>query len=91
MTKFDKDYLGLVKRILTEGVEVENRTGINTIKVPAHTFEFDLSKDFPILETKQFFSRPAITEMLWIWQMQSNDVRELQKRNIKIWNEWMID
>lgn len=91
MTKFDKDYLELVKRILTEGVEVENRTGINTIKVPTHTFEFDLSREFPILETKEFFARSAITEMLWIWQMQSNDIRELQKRKVKIWNEWMID
>lgn len=91
MTKFDKEYLELVKRILTEGVEVENRTGINTLKVPSHTFEFDLSREFPILETKEFFARSAITEMLWIWQMQSNDIRELQKRNVKIWNEWMID
>lgn len=91
MTKFDKEYLELAKKILTEGVEVENRTGINTIKIPNHQFEFDLSKEFPILETKQFFARPAITEMLWIWQMQSNDVRELQTRNIKIWNEWMVD
>ena len=91
MTKFDKDYLELVKKILTEGVEVENRTGINTLKVPTHTFEFDLSCNFPILETKEFYARAAITEMLWIWQMQSNDIRELQKRNVKIWNEWMID
>lgn len=91
MTKFDKEYLELVKRILTEGVEVENRTGINTLKVPTHTFEFDLSREFPILETKEFFARQAITEMLWIWQMQSNDVRELKERNVKIWNEWMVD
>lgn len=91
MTKFDKDYLELVKKILTEGTEVENRTGINSIKVPSHTFEFDLSKEHPTLETKLTANRNAIIEMLWIWQMQSNDVRELQKRNVPIWNEWMID
>ena len=34
MSKFDKDYLELCRRILDEGKEVENRTGINTIKVP---------------------------------------------------------
>ena len=91
MTKFDKDYLELVKRILTEGVEVENRTGINTIKVPSHTFEFDLSKEHPTLETKLTANKNAIIEMLWIWQMQSNDIRKLQKRNVNIWNEWMVD
>lgn len=91
MTKFDKEYLELAKRILTEGIEVENRTGINTIKVPSHTFEFDLSSEYPILETKNTVFKNAIIEMLWIWQMQSNDVRELKKRNVPIWNEWMID
>ena len=29
--------------------------------------------------------------MLWIYQAQSNDVRWLQERGIKIWNEWKID
>ena len=28
--------------------------------------------------------------MLWIYQVASNDVRWLQERNIKIWNEWEI-
>lgn len=91
MTEFDIEYLKLVKKILKEGVEVENRTGINTIKIPEYTFKFDLRKEDPILTTKQFFARQAITEMLWIWQMASNDVRDLLERNVHIWDEWMID
>lgn len=91
MTKWDKDYLELCKRILTEGVEVENRTGINTIKVPSHNFHFDLSDEFPILQTKQLFFKNAITEILWIYQAQSNDVNWLHERNNKVWDEWMID
>ena len=91
MTKFDKQYLELCKRILTEGVEVENRTGINTLKIPSHTFTFNLEDEFPILESKQTAFKTAIIEMLWIWQMQSNDVRELTKRGVHIWDEWMID
>lgn len=91
MTNFDKYYLELVKKILSEGVEVKNRTGINTIKVPSHSFEFDLRREFPILETKQTFFKNAIIEMLWIWQMQSNDVRDLHERNVHIWDEWMVD
>ena len=91
MTEFDREYLKLVKKILDEGIEVENRTGINTIKIPEYSFKFDLRKEDPILTTKQFFARQAITEMLWIWQMASNDVRELHKRNVHIWDEWMVD
>ena len=91
MTEFDREYLELVRKILAEGIEVENRTGINTIKIPEYSFKFDLRREDPILTTKQFFARQAITEMLWIWQMGSNDVRELQKRNVHIWDEWMVD
>ena len=91
MTEFDREYLKLLRKILTEGVEVENRTGINTIKIPEFNFSFDLSKEFPILETKQMFYRQAVTEMLWIWQMGSNDVRDLHERNVHIWDEWMVD
>ena len=91
MSRFDDDYISLVKEILNKGVEVENRTGVNTIKIPSYNLEFDLRKEFPILQTKQTFYKNAIIEMLWIWQMQSNDVRELHKRGVHIWDEWMVD
>ncbi len=90
MSKWDKEYLNLCERILKEGTEVENRTGINTIKVPSHHFHFDLSEEFPVLTTKQLFFRQAILEMLWIYQVQSNDVRWLKERNVHIWDEWEI-
>ena len=91
MSKWDKDYLKLCKKILREGVEVENRTGTNTIKIPAYNLCFDLQKEFPFLTTKQLFYRQAILEMLWIYQEQSNDVRWLQDRNVHIWDEWEIN
>ena len=91
MTKWDKEYIKLCKKIITEGLEVENRTGTNTIKIPYYNLSFDLSKEFPVLTTKQLFFRNAITEILWIYQAQSNDVRWLQERNNHIWDEWEID
>ena len=90
MSKWDKEYIKLCKKILKEGKRVENRTGIDTIKIPAYSLEFDLSKEFPALTTKQLFFRQAILEMLWIYQVQSNDVRWLQERNVHIWDEWEI-
>ena len=72
-------------------MEVENRTGVNTINIPGYSLEFDLGKEFPILTTKQVFFKNAITEMLWIYQAQSNDVRWLQERNNHIWDEWEVD
>ena len=90
MSKFDKEYLKLCKKILTEGVEVQNRTGTNSIKIPSYNFHFDLSDEFPMLTTKQVFYKNAITEMLWIYQAQCNDVRWLKERNNHIWDEWEI-
>ena len=91
MSKWDKDYIKLCKKILKEGVEVPNRTGINTIKIPGYEFEFDLGEEFPVLTTKQLFFKNAITEMLWIYQAQSNDVRWLKERGNHIWDEWECD
>ena len=91
MANWDREYLKLCKKILNEGKEVENRTGTNSIKIPSYSFHFDLDKEFPILTTKQLFFKNAITEILWIWQEQSNDVRWLKERDNHIWDEWEID
>ena len=90
MTKWDREYIKLCKKILSEGVEVENRTGTNTIKLPSYHLHFDLQEEFPVLTTKQLYFKKAILEMLWIYQAQSNDVRWLQERDIHIWDEWEI-
>ncbi len=91
MSKWDKQYLELCKNILENGTEVENRTGINTVKLPSWHFHINVGEEFPILTTKQLFIRQAVLEMLWIYQAQSNDVRWLQDRNVRIWDEWEID
>lgn len=91
MSKWDKQYLELCRNILEHGREVENRTGINTVKLPSWHFHIDVGEEFPILTTKQVFIRQAVLEMLWIYQAQSNDVRWLQERNVRIWDEWEID
>ena len=91
MAKWDIEYLKLCKKILQEGVRVQNRTGVDSIKIPSYTFHFDLEDEFPVLTTKQLFFKNAITEILWIWQAQSNDVRWLQERNNHIWDEWEIN
>ena len=91
MSKWDKKYIELCEEILEKGVRVENRTGIDTIKIPFKSFEFDLSDEFPILTTKFVAFKSAVLEMLWFYQAKSNDVRWLQERGVKIWNEWEID
>lgn len=91
MSRWDEMYLDLCRRILNEGTRVSNRTGTDTVKVPQAYFHFDLEEEFPILTTKQLFIRQAVLEVLWFYQAQSNDVRWLRERNVRIWDEWEID
>ncbi len=91
MSAWDKIYCNLCENILTNGVQVANRTGIDTIKLPSAHFQLNVGEEFPILTTKQLFIRQAVLEMLWIYQAQSNDVRWLQERNVHIWDLWQID
>lgn len=61
-----------------------------TIRLPHQVLQFDLSEEFPILVSKKVGFKTAVLEILWIYQAASNDVRWLQDRNVKIWNEWEI-
>lgn len=59
---------------------------------PAHTVKrfgvvnrYDLSREFPILTLRRTYLKSAVDELLWIWQMKSNNVRELRTR---VWDQW---
>lgn len=90
LTKYDYYYLSIANKILSEGEMRNNRTGIRAISLPHICITIDLEEDgFPILASKFVGFKTAIKELLWIWQMQSNDVRKLQDMNVHIWDEWM--
>jgi len=63
---------------------------VTTLRLPHQVLQFNLSEEFPILTTKFVAFKTAVLEMLWIYQAQSNDVRWLHDRGIKIWDEWEI-
>ena len=61
-----------------------------TIRLPHQVLQFNLEEEFPILTSKRVAFKSAVIEILWIYQQASNDVRWLQERGVKIWNEWEI-
>jgi len=92
VSKWDKIYCEIVKKIIDDNNIVKNRTGIDTLTTGAVTFTLeDIENNFPILETKKLPIKNVISEIQWIHQVQSNDVRWLQKRKNPIWDDWMID
>ena len=89
LTKYDYYYLSVANKILSNGDMRDNRTGIRAISLPHVCMTFDLEDAFPILASKFVGFKTAVKELLWIWQMQSNDVRKLQDMGVHIWDEWM--
>ena len=88
---FDKQYCELLKKILEEGELFENRTGVDTLSIPGGGYVFDVGNEFPILESKKIMLKNALSELLWIYQAQTNDVSWLRERGNNIWNEWEVD
>ena len=80
-------YLDLMQRILDEGVEQHDRTGVGTRSVFGHQLRFDLSKGFPLLTTKKLHLRSIIIELLWFLKGDTNTTW-LKENKVSIWDEW---
>ena len=83
----DKEYLGLCKYILDNGIEKEDRTGVGTKSIFGYQMKFDLNNGFPLLTTKKVNFNLVWSELLWFIKGDTN-IRFLLQNNNNIWNEW---
>ena len=81
----EHDYLRLLKDILDNGVEKEDRTGTGTISVFGRQIRHDMSKGFPLITTKKMYWKGIVTELLWFLR-GSTQGQELIKDNCHIWD-----
>src|SRR5437016_6102133 len=89
-----KQYLDLLRHVRDHGVRKPTRarllsTGakIDALSVFGYQMRFDLNEGFPAVTTKKLAFNAVVYELLWFLS-GSTDVRELQKNNVTIWDEW---
>ena len=83
-----KEYLNLLNKVMTEGSDREDRTGVGTRSIFGAQMHFDLSDGkFPLLTTKKVYLKGIIYELLWFLDGNTN-VKYLKDNGVHIWDAW---
>lgn len=81
----DITYQNLLKDILENGHERDDRTGTGTLSMFGKQLRFDISNSVPLLTTKHIPYKSVIKELLWFLQGNTN-ANHLREQGVNIWN-----
>lgn len=80
----EHQYLELVRNIMINGIEKDDRTGVGTKSIFGAQLRFNLQNGFPLLTTKKVFWRGIAEELLFFIRGQTNS-KILEEKGINIW------
>lgn len=84
----EKAYLDLLRNVMENGVDRDDRTGVGTRALFGQTMRFDMSKGFPALTTKKLAWKAVRSELLWFLEGSGdeNRLKELNGSDKTIWS-----
>jgi len=84
MSKFEKQFLGVMEDILVHGHDRPDRTGVGSRATWGCNIEIDLAEGFPIITTRKTTARIAFEET-WFFLRGEVDTKKLEDKKINIW------
>lgn len=96
VTKADTYMVASINNILNNGVLDQGPRPHYADGTPAHTYfvthqlrQYDLSHgEYPICTLRPIPWKTAIKEMFWIFQMRSNNLKDLHDLGVMYWDNW---
>ncbi|MEE8388959.1 MAG: thymidylate synthase [Acidiferrobacterales bacterium] len=85
-----QQYLDLMRHVLENGVNKEDRTGTGTVSVFGFQSRYDLQRGFPLVTTKKLHLRSIVHELLWFLRGDTN-TQYLKDNGVTIWDDWADD
>jgi thymidylate synthase len=85
MSNIEKQYQGILRKLVLYGNEKGDRTGTGTLSYFGEQIRHDMSEGFPLLTTKKMAVKTMMTELKWFLKGDTN-IKYLVDNGCNIWN-----
>lgn len=83
----EQQYLDLLKNLIENGSQKNDRTKVGVRQISGNMLRFDLRQGFPLLTTKKVFFKGMVRELLWFISGSTN-AKDLHPSVQKWWMPW---